>query len=125
MDYTDDACMIEFTTEQINRVRCTLANFRVDLGDSGPPAAATSPAPGDGATSVSGTTNLSWSAGSGATSHDVYFGTTSNPGFVGNQTATSYDPPGLLDPQTTYYWRIDEVNSSGTTTGVVWSFTTR
>jgi hypothetical protein len=30
-----------------------------------------------------------------------------------------------MDPQTIYFWRIDEVNSSGTTTGVVWSFTTR
>ena len=25
---------------------------------------------------------------------------------------------------TTYYWRIDELNAAGTTTGNVWSFTT-
>jgi hypothetical protein len=25
---------------------------------------------------------------------------------------------------TTYYWRIDEINAAGTTTGIVWSFTT-
>jgi hypothetical protein len=26
---------------------------------------------------------------------------------------------------TTYYWRIDEKNANGTTTGDVWSFTTQ
>jgi hypothetical protein len=29
-----------------------------------------------------------------------------------------------MDSATTYYWRIDEVNTYGTTTGTVWSFTT-
>jgi len=29
-----------------------------------------------------------------------------------------------MNRNTTYYWRIDEVNSEGTTTGTVWSFTT-
>jgi hypothetical protein len=29
-----------------------------------------------------------------------------------------------MDANTPYYWRIDEINASGTTTGVVWSFTT-
>ncbi len=31
---------------------------------------------------------------------------------------------GALANDKTYYWRIDEVNSYGTTTGTVWSFTT-
>ncbi len=35
MDYSDDLCMEEFTPEQVNRMRCTLANWRVDLFDSG------------------------------------------------------------------------------------------
>ena len=30
----------------------------------------------------------------------------------------------MLSPTTTYYWRIDEKNGFGTTTGTVWSFTT-
>jgi hypothetical protein len=34
MDYTDDACYEEFTPEQINRMRCTLANWRVELDDA-------------------------------------------------------------------------------------------
>ena len=29
-----------------------------------------------------------------------------------------------MSRDTTYYWRIDEVNNVGTTTGTVWSFTT-
>ncbi|MHC4622216.1 MAG: hypothetical protein ACYTEQ_31160, partial [Planctomycetota bacterium] len=29
-----------------------------------------------------------------------------------------------MSNNTTYYWRIDEINASGTTTGIVWSFTT-
>ena len=31
MDYTNDACMVEFTPEQANRMRCTLENWRPDL----------------------------------------------------------------------------------------------
>jgi hypothetical protein len=32
MDYSDDICMDQFTAEQANRMRCTLQNWRVDLG---------------------------------------------------------------------------------------------
>jgi hypothetical protein len=66
---------------------------------------------------------LSWSAGDGATSHDVYFGTNGNE-FQGNQAGTSFDP-GTLAMETTYRWRVDEINAGGTVTGDVWSFTTR
>jgi hypothetical protein len=87
------------------------------------PGAASSPTPSNGATGISTTQDLSWTAGFGATSHDVYFGTTS-PGILqGNQTGTTFDP-GTMTPGTTYYWRIDEANSIGKTTGTVWSFTT-
>jgi len=89
------------------------------------PGQATDPYPSNGASKIplAGVT-LSWTAGSGATSHDVYFGTNSNPGaseFQGNQTQTTFNT-GSLARRTWYYWRIDEVNSYGTTTGVVWSF---
>ncbi|MHC4397462.1 MAG: DNRLRE domain-containing protein, partial [Planctomycetota bacterium] len=88
-----------------------------------PPAQATTPSPANSATDVNVTTDLSWTAGSGATSHDVYFGTTSPGTSQGNQTATTFDT-GTMANDTTYYWRIDEVNAAGTTTGTVWSFTT-
>jgi hypothetical protein len=88
-----------------------------------PPGQASNPSPADSATSVSTSADLSWTAGSGATSRDVYFGTSSPGTFQGNQTATTYDP-GTMANDTTYYWRIDEINAVGTTSGSVWSFTT-
>ena len=90
---------------------------------AGPPPKATNPSPADQAAGVSVTVNLSWAAASGATSYNVYFGTTSPPAFQGNQTETTFDP-GTMEPLTVYFWRIDPVNDSGTTTGDLWSFTT-
>ncbi|MHC4620917.1 MAG: hypothetical protein ACYTEQ_24485 [Planctomycetota bacterium] len=92
-------------------------------GGAQPPGQASTPSPADSATDVSIDADLSWTAGTGATSRDVYFGTSSPGAFQGNQTATTFDP-GTLSYDTTYYWRIDEINTAGTTTGAVWSFTT-
>lgn len=90
------------------------------LGFPGP---ASHPNPPDGAAPVNITADLGWKAGRGATSHDVYFGTSNPPPFIRNQPYTIYDP-GTMDYITMYYWRIDEVNKWGTTMGPVWSFTT-
>ncbi len=90
-----------------------------------PPGAAGSPSPTDGATDVPLDAILTWSAGANTASHDVYFGTNPAPGggeFQSNQPGTSFDP--ILVNDVTYFWRIDEVNANGTTTGSVWSFTT-
>jgi hypothetical protein len=87
------------------------------------PGAATSPSPSNSATDIAITADLSWTAGSGTASHHVYFGTFSPGAFKANQTATTFNP-GIMENDTTYYWRIDEVNAGGTTTGTVWSFTT-
>jgi len=84
---------------------------------------ASNPSPANGATSVSVNANLSWTAGIGATSRNVYFGTSSPGAFQGNRTTTTFDP-GTMALATTYYWRIDEIGSGVTTTGAVWSFTT-
>ena len=81
------------------------------------------PNPADGATDVDTTAYLSWTAGFSATSHDVYFGTSSSPPFVCNQTAATFDP-GTMATRTKYFWRIDEVNKWGKTTGDLWNFTT-
>jgi hypothetical protein len=88
-----------------------------------PPGQASNPNPADGATNVGLTQDINWTAGTGATSHDVYFGTVNPPPFKVNQTNTTYDT-GTMSGNTTYYWRIDEKNAGGTTTGAVWSFTT-
>ena len=89
----------------------------------GRPAEAANPMPADSTDDVIIISTLRWTAGAAATSHGVYFGTTNPPEFQGNQTGTTFDPHGLLD-STTYYWRIDEVNDAGTTTGYLWHFIT-
>ena len=66
---------------------------------------------------------MSWTAGVGTVSHDVYFGPDDPPAFQGNQLATVF-ATAELEPNTTYYWRVDEVNAVGTTTGQTWSFVT-
>ena len=57
---------------------------------------------------------LSWRAGANATSHDVYFGTTSPGTFQANQVEPTF-VCGVLENERTYYWRIDERNAYGTT----------
>lgn len=91
---------------------------------AGAPGVASNPNPPNNATGVAPTVILSWTAGSGATSHDVFFGMTNPPDSVANQTGTSYDPPGDLAAGTTFYWRINERNSIGVTPGPIWQFTT-
>jgi hypothetical protein len=65
---------------------------------------------------------LSWVAGQGALSHDVYFGTELPLAFQGEQAATVWMPPQLV-PGQTYFWRVDELGPSGTRRGGVWRFT--
>ena len=85
---------------------------------------ASAPNPADGTQGVAVGTSLSWTPNPTAVSHDVYFGTSSPPALVGNQDANSYYP-GRIEPETTYYWQIDEVEADGTgITGDIWSFTT-
>ena len=88
-----------------------------------PPDNASNPNPPDGATDISTTADLNWIAGSYATSHDIYFGTSNPPPFIGNQTATTFDPGTMID-NTWHYWRIDEVNTWGKSTGIAWFFAT-
>jgi arylsulfatase A-like enzyme len=68
------------------------------------------------------TLRLEWFGGQGATSHDVYFGTSFPLAFVGNQIESHFQA-GPLAPGQTYYWRIDEVNSFGARPGWIWRFT--
>ncbi|HUU18663.1 MAG TPA: hypothetical protein VMW72_16055 [Sedimentisphaerales bacterium] len=93
--------------------------------------------PANGAGDVKQTSILTWSPGVFGASHEVYFGTdsdavknadTSSPEYKGsgNLGSESYDP-GQLEWDTTYYWRIDEVNNANPDspwTGILWSFTT-
>jgi len=87
------------------------------------PGQAGNPSPSHGAGGVTIDADLSWTAGANATSHDVYFGTISPGVLQGNQTGVTFDL-GTMEEGKTYYWRINEVNTYGTTTGAVWHFTT-
>jgi len=92
----------------------------------GPPGQATNPSPFDDWVNVSVNANLSWTAGEAADSSDVYFGTDPTPDsgeFQDNRVGTTFDLSTMAE-DTTYYWRIDSVNTYGTTIGEVWSFTT-
>ena len=93
--------------------------------------------PTNGAAGVTQIPVLEWKPGLQAASHEVYFGTDqeavrnatkSSPEYKGTKSLgdESFDP-GKLAWESTYYWRIDEVNSinpAGPWKGGVWSFTT-
>jgi len=98
-------------------------SFTTDAPTVPPPTAPASPSPASGATGVSATPTLSWAASSGATSYDVYFGTSSSPALVKNVTTTGY-LPGTLTNSAVYYWKVVAKNTSGSTSSAVWSFTT-
>jgi hypothetical protein len=103
----------------------TMSGSSAPLSSPSLPPQVTAHNPADTATNVITTTQLSWAAASNATSYNLYFGTDNPPSNIINGiTASTPYNPGTLNPITKYYWRIDSVNSAGTTTGVVWSFTT-
>ena len=51
---------------------------------------------------------------------NIYFGTNPDPPYLNSSTGGREWPLPLLQPETTYYWRI----TAGTHTSPVWSFTT-
>ena len=97
------------------------------------PGAISNPQPANYAEDVSMAMVLTWTAADNAASHEVYLGTDKNavggadassPEYKGAKAlgAESYDA-GLLEANTTYYWRVDEVYSGNTVKGPVWTFT--
>jgi hypothetical protein len=85
------------------------------------------PSPADGALAVT-MPLLQWTAGDNALFHNVYLGTTpdlTEANLVGSRQMFTmlYYVQGI-QPGTTYYWRVDEIEKDGVTvhTGDVWSF---
>lgn len=71
-------------------------------------------------------TILQWTAGLGSEVHQVYAGTQEDNLELLGTTKSSRTCLENLQPDTTYYWRIDETASDGgVTTGPVWSFTVK
>jgi len=110
-----------------------LGTYTGDVWAFTTPGAVGNPQPANGAADVAMATILSWTAADNAASHEVYLGIdkdavrsadTASPEYKGPKAlgAESYDA-GLLEPDTTYYWRIDEMYTGNTVKGLVWSFT--
>ncbi|OHB77132.1 MAG: hypothetical protein A2Z25_11735 [Planctomycetes bacterium RBG_16_55_9] len=110
-----------------------LGTYKGDVWTFTAPGAVGNPQPANGADDLSMATTLSWTPATTAASHQVYLGLdkdavrsagTASPEYKGSRTlgAESYDP-GLLEANTTYYWRIDGVYNGNPVKGPVWSFT--
>jgi hypothetical protein len=111
------------------------ATYKGEVWSFTTPGAVGNPQPVYGATDVPLNLILSWTPADSAASHELYLGTdkeavrnadSSAPEYKGSKSLgdESYDP-GLLDAETTYYWRVDEVDGQGNvSTGPIWVFTT-
>ena len=84
------------------------------------PGPATNPTPANGATGVGIDDDLYWDNAAGATSIEIFFNGTSV--YSGAPVAT-WDP-GTLDYMTSYTWKVNQTDGTGTTGSPTWSFTT-
>jgi hypothetical protein len=100
---------------------------------------ASKPYPPDGTIDVPRETILGWRPGEHSQYHQIFLGTDFND--VSQATASesggvlvsdllsdaTFDPPGLLEFNQTYYWRADQINDAEPNspwTGNIWEFTT-
>jgi len=133
-DY-DEPIIVKLDAVEAQKVRLdNLANFgdtdhiglsKVQFFEA-PGPKAVQPFPADGTEGVGPSyATLTWMAGTGATGHNVYFGTDpENLPLLGNVQECKAELSALAS-DTKYYWRIDEVQSDGSAvTSKVWSFTT-
>ena len=96
----------------------------VTAGSAGVPAAPANPSPSSGATGVSLSPTLSWSAGASGTTYTIAFGQANPPPQVATGLGAPSYVPGTLSASTTYYWKVTAVSSGGSTAGPIWSFVT-
>ncbi len=112
------------------------ARHTIPAAACSPPLRASRPQPSNGAVDVRHTPQLTWSVGQNAAQHDVYLGTdadtvaaadTSAADIYQSRQAETRFAPAKLEWDTTYYWRVDEVNNTNPDSpwiGPIWSFTT-
>jgi hypothetical protein len=89
------------------------------------PVCSASPNPADAGTNIDQFATLSWGTVAGASSYDVYFGTTTPVLVSSAQSGNTYDP-GVLTLGTTYQWYIVPRNSCGSSascSSTPWTFT--
>jgi hypothetical protein len=100
-----------------------------EQSENQPPNPPSNPNPPDGALDVSISAILSWYCSDpdgDELTYDVYFGTNSNPPLVSaGQSQNYYDPPGSMNENTQYFWKIVAEDEQGeSSAGPVWTFTT-
>jgi hypothetical protein len=85
--------------------------------------APSNPSPANGGAGLSLTSTLSWSASDGATSYDVYAGTSSQLSLKATIDRSRY-VFGPLRPGAKYYWKVVAKNGVDSKSSPTWSFTT-
>jgi hypothetical protein len=104
-----------------------IAPFAINnvYGQGPGPGAATDPNPVNGSTGVEINYDLFWTNPAGATSIEVFWGT--SPGTltsVYSGSPLSTFNPGTMEYFTNYYWKVNETDGTGTTNGSIWHFKT-
>jgi pectate lyase len=118
---TDDAYLYAFNMDAVAGVPDIVqagAGVHAEYG-----AVPVLPIPGDGAINVKTQPQLAWTSDPHAISYNVYFGDTETPVFQ-TGTTTRFFAPGVLQPGSVYYWRVDTVTTTTTLTGNLWRFRT-
>ncbi|MEJ2704964.1 MAG: hypothetical protein P8Z79_21210, partial [Sedimentisphaerales bacterium] len=111
------------------------ATYKGDVWSFTTPGAVGSPKPPHGAVNVKQNKILTWAPATDAASQRVYFGAdkaavqaagTGSPEDKGSKDLGSESlDPGLLEWNTSYYWRVDAVDAANNVSkGPVWTFTT-
>ena len=125
--------VIHYQPESLATNQSLIINgFEIDTVD--PLKKAVKPAPANDEEHWPNEAALTWTPAAGAVAHLFYFGSDSNavagatqsaPEFKGRLAAASFALP-TLDPQQSYFWRVDEADAAGkVTTGELWRFQVR
>jgi len=121
-----------FSSNAGSRSQVNFEYFEITCDQIVPNPYARAPIPPDGAAGADYLTDLLWKPGDSVQTvdgHEVYFGTDIddvNNLDISLKTVVSGSTldVGTLDLDTTYYWKVVEVNGASTWEGPLWSFTT-
>lgn len=107
-----------------NQFSIMVDDVSVEVTPSSAPTCTTNTSPSNNATGVAYIPyiNLSWAPAAGATSYDLYIGTTTSPSYLLNTAGTSISLSGGA-ANTTYYWYVVPRNAAGIPSGCNTSMT--